>query len=426
MDPAQFFSALLAIIVIDLVLAGDNAIVIALAARSLPPHLQRRAIVWGTVGAIVVRSLMTLLVVWLLKIPGLLLAGGAMLVWIAYRLLLPEKAGGETHGPASTTFWGAMRTIVIADAVMGLDNVLAVAGAAHGSYLLVVIGLIVSVPIVVWGSTVVLKVVERYPGVVYVGAGVLVWTAVSMITSEPLIEPWIRATPVLAGLAYLAIPLVLWAGFVKNHRRLESRIHARLTELRAQREQAASSAPAQPQAPLARTEGESKMLKVLVPVDGSSNALRAVRHAIAEYQRDHDLELHLLNVQPSLSRHVSHFLSSHDREAWHHEQAQAAMASASAMLGAAGVPHYTHWAVGFRATEICRTAEHLGAHHIVMGTARKNSITRMLEDSVTNAVLEATTVPVELVAGDAVSKWERWGVPAGVIGAGGLLLLAAE
>ena len=123
-----------------------------------------------------------------------------------------------------------MRTIVIADAVMGLDNVLAVAGAAHGSYLLVVIGLIISVPIVVWGSTVVLKVVERYPGVVYVGAGVLVWTAVSMITSEPLIEPWIRAAPVLAALAYLVIPLVLWAGFVKNHRRLESRIHARLAE----------------------------------------------------------------------------------------------------------------------------------------------------------------------------------------------------
>jgi nucleotide-binding universal stress UspA family protein len=138
------------------------------------------------------------------------------------------------------------------------------------------------------------------------------------------------------------------------------------------------------------------------------------------------MELHLLNVQPSLSRHVSRFLSSHDREAWHHERAEAAMASASAMLSGAGVPHVKHWAVGDRAAEICRTAEHLGVHHIVMGTARKNSITRMLEDWVTNGVLEATPVPVELVAGDAVSKWERWGVPAGVMGAGGLLLLAAD
>src|SRR5205085_3400799 len=135
-----------------------------------------------------VRSLMTVIVVWLLKVPGLLLAGGLALVWIAYRLLLPDDDKGDSHGPAATTFWGAMRTIVIADAVMGLDNVLAVAGAAHGSYLLVVVGLLISVPIVIWGSTVVLKIVDRYPGVVYIGAAVLVWTAVKMINSEPVIQ----------------------------------------------------------------------------------------------------------------------------------------------------------------------------------------------------------------------------------------------
>src|SRR6187402_1242168 len=166
MEASQFISALLAIIVIDLVLAGDNAIVIALAARALPQHLQKRAIIWGAVGAIGVRTLMTVIVVWLLKIPGLLLAGGAMLVWIAYHLLLPDESDSSGHdAPVATTFWAAMRTIVIADALMGLDNVLAVAGAAHGSYLLVVVGLLISVPIVVWGSTVVLKVVDRFPGV---------------------------------------------------------------------------------------------------------------------------------------------------------------------------------------------------------------------------------------------------------------------
>ena len=138
MDPATFLSALLAIVVIDLVLAGDNAIVIALAARSLPPALQKRAILWGAIGAIGVRSLMTVIVVWLLQIPGLLLAGGLALLWIAYRLLLPDANDDVKHEVAPTTFWGAMRTIVIADAVMGLDNVLAVAGAAHGSYVLVV------------------------------------------------------------------------------------------------------------------------------------------------------------------------------------------------------------------------------------------------------------------------------------------------
>jgi YjbE family integral membrane protein len=424
MDTTAFLSALLSIIVIDLVLAGDNAIVIALAARSLPVHLQKRAIVWGAVGAIGVRSLMTIVVVWLLKIPGLLLAGGLLLLWIAYRLLLPDEGSSQTHGPSATSFWAAMRTIVIADAVMGLDNVLAVAGAAHGSYLLVVTGLVISVPIVVWGSTLVLKVVDRFPSVVYVGAGVLVWTAVKMIDAEPWLKPWFEATPALAWLTYLAIPCVLWAGFLKNHRQLESRIHARLTEFRLQRAQSAA-APAR--AVPTSVQGEASMLKVLIPVDGSSNALRAVRHAVTEYQRHPELELHLLNVQPRLSRHMARFVSRQDREAWQHDRADAVMANAAALLTQAGVPHHTHWATGNRAAEICGAATRLGVHHIVMGTARKNSLTRMLEDSVTHRVLESSPVPVEVVAGDAVSKWERWGLPAGVLGAaGGLLLLAAD
>ena len=167
------------------------------------------------------------------------------------------------------------------------------------------------------------------------------------------------------------------------------------------------------------------MLKALIPVDGSANALRAVRHAIAEYQRHHELELHLLNVQPRLSRHIGRFVSRDDREGWQRDRSDAALASAEAVLARAGVPHQRHWVTGERAAEICRAAERLGVHHIVMGTARKNSITRMLEDSTTNRVLEATPVPVEVIAGDAVSKWERWGLPAGVLGGGGLLLLAA-
>ena len=423
MEFTQFLTALLAIIVIDIVLAGDNAIVIALAARSLPEHLRKRAIIWGAVGAIGVRSLMTVIVVWLLKIPGLLLVGGALLVWIAYRLLMPANDDGDEHSAAATTFWGAMRTIVIADAVMGLDNVLAVAGAAHGSYVLVVTGLIISVPIVVWGSTLVLKVVDRYPGVVYIGAAVLVWTAVKMMTGEPLLKPYLKAAPLFGWLSYLAIPLVLWLGFVKNHRKLESRIHARLAEFAERRPRSASTTI---EPVIVQTEGETAMLKVLVPVDGSTNALRAVRHVISEYQRHHELELHLLNVQPRLSRYVTRFLSRGDRETWQQDRANLAIASAVALLTEADVPHHIHMAAGDSAAEICRTATSLSIHHIVMGRARKNSITRMLEDSVTNRVLELSSVPVEVVAGDAVSKWERWGLPAGALGAGGLLLLAID
>lgn len=182
-----WWSALLAIILIDLVLAGDNAIVIALAARSLPPHLQKRAIAWGAVGAIVVRSAMTVGVVWLLKIPGLLLVGGLGLIWIAYKLL-SDQGGGVHDGPVASTFWGAMKTIVVADALMGIDNVLGVAGAAHGAFDLVIIGLLVSVPIVVFGSTMVLKLVERFPAIIKIGAAVLAFTAAKMIVGEQLLD----------------------------------------------------------------------------------------------------------------------------------------------------------------------------------------------------------------------------------------------
>ena len=213
---APWWSALLAIVLIDLVLAGDNAIVIALAARSLPKSVQTKAIVWGTVGAIGVRTLMTLVVVWLLKIPGLMLIGGLGLLWIAYKLVADTGAESEEHGPAASTFWGAMKTIVIADALMGIDNVLGVAGAAHGAMDLVVIGLLISVPIVVFGSTLVLKLVERFPIIIQLGAAVLAYTAASMITGEPLLADWFgtREAPEQAlrwAVAVLAIVGVLGA-----------------------------------------------------------------------------------------------------------------------------------------------------------------------------------------------------------------------
>jgi YjbE family integral membrane protein len=213
-----WWSALMAIILIDLVLAGDNAIVIALAARQLPPHLQKRAIMWGTVGAIVVRTVMTLCVVWLLKIPGLMLVGGLGLVWIAYKLL--ADTGEEEHsGPAVSTFWGAMKTIVVADALMGIDNVLGVAGAAHGAMDLVVLGLLISVPIVVFGSTVVLKLVERFPIIIQLGSAVLAFTAAKMIVNEPLLDGVYDDSAVARIATYiLAVGGVLLLGWWTNRR----------------------------------------------------------------------------------------------------------------------------------------------------------------------------------------------------------------
>jgi YjbE family integral membrane protein len=185
---STWWSALLAIILIDLVLAGDNAIVIALAARKLPPALQKKAIWFGTVGAIAVRSALTVVVVWLLKIPGLMLLGGLGLLWIACKLIL-DTGEDKEHDIRVTSFWGAMKTIIVADALMGIDNVLGVAGAAQGSFDLVVIGLLISVPIVVFGSTLVLKMVERWPVIINIGAAVLAFTAAKMITDEKLLDP---------------------------------------------------------------------------------------------------------------------------------------------------------------------------------------------------------------------------------------------
>ena len=210
MFSTPWWSALLAIVLIDLVLAGDNAIVIALAARNLPADLKRKAIVWGTVGAIAVRSAMTVGVVWLLQIPGLLLAGGLGLVWIAYKLLA-DQGDTDDHGEGANTFWGAMKTIIVADALMGVDNVLGVAGAAHGAFDLVIIGLLLSVPIVVLGSSVVLKLVERYPSIITLGAAVLAFTAAQMVVSEPLLVDYLGNAKV--GLAQEQ-QLARWAVYI--------------------------------------------------------------------------------------------------------------------------------------------------------------------------------------------------------------------
>lgn len=189
---AAFWSGLASIIVIDLVLAGDNAIVIALAARNLPRNHQFRAIFWGTVGAIIVRVAMTAGVIWLLKLPGLMLIGGLLLIPIAARLLRQDDA--EVHaGHSARGFWGAILTIMVADALMGIDNVLGIAGASGGHLGLVVLGLLVSVPLVVWGSTLLLRLIERFPIIIYIGAAAIAWTSARMLTNDDLTEAWFDA-----------------------------------------------------------------------------------------------------------------------------------------------------------------------------------------------------------------------------------------
>jgi YjbE family integral membrane protein len=215
----EFFTALLSIVVIDLVLAGDNAIVIGMAARNLPKDQQKKVILLGTVGAIVIRALATMVVVYLLKIPGLLLIGGIVLLWIAYKLMTEE----ETHEVKSGySFWAAIRTIIIADAAMGLDNVLAVAGAAHGSFLLVILGLLISIPIVVWGSIVILKYMEKYPIIILIGAAVVAWTATKMIAKEPFLKNIFADVWVQYAFEFIVVAVLISIGYQKIKRGKET------------------------------------------------------------------------------------------------------------------------------------------------------------------------------------------------------------
>lgn len=424
-----FLSALLAIIVIDLVLAGDNAIVIALAARKLPRAQQRRAIAWGTVGAVVVRSAMTVAVVWLLKVPGLMLAGGVALVWIACRLLVEEPDDGGHDAVAATTFWGAMRTIVVADAIMGLDNVLAVAGAAHGSYLLVVLGLLVSVPIVVWGSTLILRWVERFPAIVYLGAGVLAWTAAKMMLGEPLLRELVDADAAIAPLVYvLVIGAVLGSGWWRARARsapVGGRANASSSGEVEVGELVTLAGLATGSSSMG-TNGGLVMQRILVPVDGSRSARAAVRHLVALALGGERLDVQVLNVQRPFSRHIARFSSPESRRRWHAAAAARELDGARRALSGAGIAHQVHERVGEPATTIAAEADRLGCSRIVMGTERKSALSRAVEDSVSTRVVAATRVPVELIAGAAPSAFVRWGLPAGLGAALALLLMAAD
>lgn len=180
--------AVLAIILIDIVLAGDNALVIGMAANRLPPELKKKAIFWGTFGAIAIRFISIIALTYLLLIPGLKLVGGLALVYIAWKLAFMNK---DHNLEAKDTFWSAIGTIVVADAVMGIDNALGIAAAANGDFGLVVFGLLISIPIILFGSTIIAKFLEKYPNSIFIGSFVLFLVAIQMILKEPFVDTYV-------------------------------------------------------------------------------------------------------------------------------------------------------------------------------------------------------------------------------------------
>lgn len=212
-----FFTGLLSIIMIDIVLGGDNAVVIAMASRRLPKKKRNQAIFWGTGAAIIVRIGLTFLAVYLLKIPLLHFLGGLLLIWIAYKLLVTHDEHAEVK--EGDSLFQAIRTIVVADVIMGLDNVLAIAGAARGNFVLVVLGLLISVPVIIWGSKIILSLIDRFPIITYIGSGILAWTAGTMIVEDRVVYPYLAAIPFVEIVLPVAlIVLILGLGKLQNTR----------------------------------------------------------------------------------------------------------------------------------------------------------------------------------------------------------------
>ena len=204
---AVFWVALLKIIGVNIILSGDNAVVIALAARSLPPQQQKKAVFWGAGAAVILRIILTIFAAALLALPWLKIVGSALLFWIGVKLLIPED--GDDDIKASDQLLAAIKTILIADLVMSLDNVIAVAAAAGGHMGLLIIGLAISIPLVIFGATLLIKLMERFPVIITLGAGLIGWVAGEMLVADHALTGWLtslgaeyrREAPYVAGLS---------------------------------------------------------------------------------------------------------------------------------------------------------------------------------------------------------------------------------
>lgn len=209
---------LMKIIMVNIVLSGDNAVVIAMASKRLPEHQRQKAVWWGAFGAVGLRIALTVVAVILLQIPFIQLLGSLLLLYIAIKLLVDDDGHGDVKSAA--TLGGAIWTIIVADFVMSLDNVLAIAAIADGNWLLIAIGILISIPLIVWGSTFVMRLLHQYPVLVYIGAGILGYTAGEMFLKDPNVGRWLGAAPhaIHWGVPIVAAAIVVGAGLWKKSR----------------------------------------------------------------------------------------------------------------------------------------------------------------------------------------------------------------
>jgi len=378
----EFWIALAQIIGVNIVLSGDNAVVIALAARGLPAEQQKKAIFWGSGAAVVMRIVLTIVAVELLRLPYLKIVGAALLLWIAIQLLVPEDE--HKSDDTGTGMAAAIKTILLADLVMSLDNVIAVAAAAKGNTVLLVIGLAISIPLVVFASKLLLTLMERFPIIITFGAALLGWVAGDMAVTDPVDKPWVDLNAAFLhwGAPAACAIAVIWIGKWLAARKV------------AARPVAATLAPA------ATPAGIGPMRRVLLAVDGSEGAAQAVQRLLALRGRlrdDADLEVHLLNVQRPVSGDVARFVSGQTLEDYHRERSEKALAPARAQLDAAGLVYQEHRRVGDPGEAIAQTARDTGCDTIVMGARGLGTHTAALLGSVAQSTIEHAAMPVLVV-----------------------------
>jgi YjbE family integral membrane protein len=377
----EFWIALVQIIGVNIVLSGDNAVVIALAARGLPPEQQKRAVAWGSGAAVVMRIVLTIVAVELLRLPYLKLAGAGLLLWIAIQLQIPEDSEGG-HGKAATGLAAAIKTILLADLVMSLDNVIAVAAAAKGNTVLLIVGLAISIPLVVFASRLLLTLMDRFPFIITLGAALLGWVAGDMAVTDPVDKPWVDLN---AAFLHWGAPLASAIAVVVIGRWLAAR---KLAE---------RALPVPEAAPAAAALAPGHLQRVLVAVDGSEGALHAVGRLLAlrsDLRQPDELDVHLINVQRPVSGDVSRFVAGETLEDYHRERGESALAPARALLAKAGIAAKEHQRVGDPGPTIAESARALACDLIVMGARGLGTHTAALLGSVTQAAIENATVPV--------------------------------
>jgi YjbE family integral membrane protein len=387
----QFWVGLMTIIWVNIILSGDNAVVIALAARSLPAHQQKKAVMYGAGAAVLMRIGLTIVAVELLKYPYLKLIGAVLLLWIAVKLLVPEDDAGDGI-ESSSNLITAIKTILIADLVMSLDNVIGGAAAAKGSIVLLILGLLISIPLVIFGATILMRLMERFPVIITLGAAILGWVSGEMAATDPVLVAWVDANaawlhwvaPAAGAIFVVVVGKALAARAEKEHKPVVDLPATSRTSVLA---------------PAAASPSVDGRLKMLISIDGSPASLRAAEFAVRKKDwYKGPVELHLINVQPPMpfGSSVSSAVGHDAVTKYHQDEAAAALEPAMQKVEGAGLPVVQHVCVGDPAEVIASFARERGFDQIIMGTTGTGTASLML-GSVATRTIHLSEVPVLFV-----------------------------